>query len=161
MDKAIAQWVKVHRAGPFFTAEFRNEGHHYRVKPTVNHCRVGIGYSGSINIELIQPLGPPPSILHEILDTRGEGIHHFWNRSKDLDADMAHYEACGFPVVAGGPVPGIGRSYFVDTTSAFGVFTELQELTDAVYVALDEMHQAHLMWDGHTDPIRPYPALRG
>lgn len=67
----------------------------------------------------------------------------------------------GHPVVAGGPLPGIGKSYFVDTLETFGVFTEVQELSDAVYVALDEMHRAHLSWDCHTDPIRPFPAMQG
>lgn len=63
------------------------------------------------------------------------------------------------PDAAGGLVPGIGRSYFVDTLSTLGVFTELQELSEAVYIALDEMYRAHLGWDGKTLPVRPYPAL--
>jgi hypothetical protein len=108
---------------------------------------------------LLQPRHPGPSIFHEILDTRGEGIHHFWRRCADLDEELARFETLGFRVVAGGPVPGIGRSYFVDTLSILGVFTELQELSDAVYIALDEMHQAHLSWDGKTHPVRPYPVL--
>jgi catechol 2,3-dioxygenase-like lactoylglutathione lyase family enzyme len=160
LDRAIATWVRMYRAGPFYVADFRlEEGQYYRGQPTLLDVRVAVGYSGSLNIELLQPRHPGPSIFHEILDTRGEGMHHFWRRCADLDAEIARFEALGCPVVAGGPVPGIGRSYFVDTLSTLGVFTELQELSDAVYVALDGMHREHLIWDGKTDPVRPYPAL--
>lgn len=159
LDEAMDKWVKAFRAGPFFVAEFKNDGHEYRGQTVTSNVRVGIGYSSSLNIELLQPLSPGPSIHHEILETRGEGVHHFWCRSSDLDAEIAHWESLGCPVVGGGPTPGIGRSYFVDTLSMFGVFTEIQELSDAVYLALDKMHQTHLNWDGKTDPVRPFPPL--
>lgn len=161
LDAAIAKWIKTYNAGPFFVADFKIDGHQYRGQQATVDVRVALAYSSSINIELLQPMRPGPSIYHEILDARGEGIHHFWRRATDFDAEIARYEAMGCPVVAGGPIPGIGKSYFVDTLSTFGVFTEVQELSDAVYVALDEMHRAHLVWDGQTDPVRPYPTLRG
>ena len=161
LDRAIATWTRIFRAGPFYVADFKlEEGQHYRGAPTRLDVRVALGYSGSLNIELLQPRHSRPSIFHEMLDTSGEGIHHVWLRCANLDAEIARFAALGCPVVAGGPVPGIGRSYFIDTLSTLGVFTELQELSEAVYIALDEMHQAHLSWDGRTDPVRPYPALR-
>jgi 4-hydroxyphenylpyruvate dioxygenase-like putative hemolysin len=161
LDRAMATWVEMYRAGPFYVADFKQEeGQTYRGQPTRLDVRVAIGYSGSLNIELLQPRHPGPSIFHEILDTRGEGIHHFWRCCADLDQELARFQRLGFPVVAGGPVPGIGRSYFVDTLSTLGVFTELQELNEAVHIALDEMQKAHLSWDGKTQPVRPYPVLR-
>jgi hypothetical protein len=159
-EAAMAKWINLYGAGPFFTAEFKLGGHEYRGRPATVDVRVGLAYSSSLNIELLQPMQDGPSIYHEVLDTRGEGIHHFWRRSHDFDAEIARFDAAGCPVVAGGPIPGIGKSYFVDTLATLGVFTEIQELSDAVYVALDEMHAAHLAWDGRTDPIRPYPTLR-
>jgi catechol 2,3-dioxygenase-like lactoylglutathione lyase family enzyme len=160
LDRALKMWTEVYRAGPFYVADFRlDEGQRYRGKPTALDVRIAVGYSGSLNIELLQPRRPGPSIFHEILDTRGEGIHHFWMRCANLDAEIARFEARGCPVVAGGEVAGFGRSYFVDTLSVLGVFTELQELHEAVWVVLEGMHQAHLNWDGKTDPVRPYPQL--
>jgi catechol 2,3-dioxygenase-like lactoylglutathione lyase family enzyme len=156
LEQAIETWIKTYRAGPFFLAEFRLEGHTYRGQPAVVDVRVAVGYSSSLNIELLQPKRPGPSIFHELLDTRGQSMHHFWRRAADFDAEIKRYEAAGYPVVAGGPIPGIGKSYFVDTVSTLGVFTEVQELSEAVYMALDAMHRAHLVWDGRTDPVRPY-----
>ena len=161
LDRAIANWIQTYGAGPFFVSHFKVDGHEYRGQPAKVDVRVGVAYSSSLNIELLQPMLPGPSIYHEILDARGEGIHHFWRRCSDFDAEIARLTALGHPVVAGGPLPGIGKSYFVDTLETFGVFTEVQELSDAVYVALDEMHRAHLSWDCHTDPIRPFPAMQG
>lgn len=162
LERAIATWVKMYRAGPFYVANFKlDKDQFYRGRPTTLDLRVAVGYSSSLNVELLEPRNAGPSIYHEILDTRGEGMHHFWLRCADVDREIARFEALGCPVVAGGSVPGIGRSYFVDTVSTLGVFTELQELSDAVYIALDEMHQAHLTWDGATQPVRPYPSLDG
>jgi catechol 2,3-dioxygenase-like lactoylglutathione lyase family enzyme len=162
LERAVKTWTELYRAGPFYVADFRlEEGQQYRGRPTVLDVRVAVGYCGSLNIELLQPRHPAPSIFHEILDTRGEGIHHFWLRGTDLDAEIARFAALGCPVVAGGEVAGFGRSYFVDTLSLLGVFTELQELRDAVYLALEGMHRAHVQWDGKTDPVRPYPQLTG
>lgn len=160
LEQAIARWIALYRAGPFFRADFRIDGHEYRGAPAVVDVRVALAYSGALNIELLQPNGSGPSIYHEILEARGEGIHHFWRRARDFEAEIARFAAAGCPVVAGGPIPGLGKSYFVDTLAVLGVFTEVQELSAVVYRALDEMHQAHLGWDGFTDPVRPYPALR-
>ena len=158
LERAITQWTQVQRACPFFVGDFSGE-EIYRGQRRPFALRVAVGYSGAMNIELVCPQGPPPSVFHEVLDTHGEGVHHIWNRSRDFDADVAHYLSCGFPVVCESRVPGIGRMAFVDTRPAFGVFTELQELTDDVYRALDAMHQAHLDWDGVSDPVRLYASL--
>lgn len=157
LDRSIASWIALYEAGPFFVADFRLEGHHYRGRPVTADVRVGLAFCGSLLIELAQPNGVGPSIYHEVLESRGEAVHHFWKPSADFDAEIARYAAKGCPVIAGGPIPGMGRQVFVDTTSETGVFTEILELADWVYGALDIMRQAHLRWDG-SDPVRPYPA---
>ena len=158
-DRSIADWISLHGAGPFFIADFRLVGHHYRGRPVTAESRIGLAFCGPLLIELAQPLGSGPSIFHEVLETRGETLHHLWKASQNFDADVAHYAAQGCPVVAGGPIPGMGRQAFVDTTARCGVFTELLELADWVYGALAIMQEAHRSWDG-SDPVRAYPAPR-
>jgi hypothetical protein len=155
-DRSVLSWIDLHGAGPFFVADFRLEGHHYRGRSVTAESRIALGFCGPLLIELAQPDGPGPSIFHEVLDTRGESLHHFWKASEDFDTEVARYAAHGCPVVAGGPIPGMGRQVFVDTTAQCGVFTELLELADWVYGALDTMREAHRHWDGR-DPVRPYP----
>lgn len=157
-DRSIASWIELQGAGPFFVAHFRLEGHHHRGRPVTAESRIGLGFCGALLIEIAQPLGPGPSIFHEVLETRGEALHHVWKASRSFDAEVERYAARGCPVVAGGPIPGMGRQVFVDTTERCGVFTELLELDDWVYQALEIMRSAHERWDGR-DPLRPYPEI--
>jgi hypothetical protein len=156
LDRSIATWIGLYGAGPFFVAEFRLEGHHYRGQPVTSDSRIGLAFCGGLLIELAQPKGAGPSILHEVLEARGEALHHIWKPSRDFDAEVARFAAQGCPVIAGGPIPGMGRQVYIDTTAHNGVYTELLELAEWVYGALDVMRQAHLGWDG-SDPVRPYP----
>ena len=158
LDRSIADWIGLYGAGPFFVAEFCLEGHHYRGQPVTAASRVGLAFCGPVLIELAQPKGSGPSIFHEVLDARGEGLHHVWRAGGEFDTEVARYASMGCPVVAGGPIPGMGRQAFVDTTERTGVFTELLELADWVYGALDIMRTAHQGWDGR-EPVRPYPVI--
>lgn len=155
-DRSITDWLKLYGAGPFFVADFRLEGHHYRGQPVVAESRIGLAFCGPLLIEVAQPLGPGPSIFHEVLASGGNTVHHLWKAADDYDAEIARFAAEGCEVVAGGPIPGMGRQVFVDTRSRSGVFTELLELADWVYAALDFMRRAHETWDG-ANPVRPYP----
>src|SRR5579859_3083810 len=61
LDRAIATWVRTYHAGPFYVADFKlDEGQIYRVHPTRLDVRVAVGYSGALNIELLQPRHPVP-----------------------------------------------------------------------------------------------------
>jgi hypothetical protein len=158
LDAAMSQWTNLYGAGPFYAAEFRVEGQHYRSRPSTTHVRVGVSFCGPVNIELLQPLGNGPSIFHEVLSERGEGLHHFWRHSDDFDADLARYASHGCPVVAGGLWPGVGRTAFVDTRQAIGAYTEVLAVGDSVYALLERIRSIHRGWDG-ADPVRPYSAL--
>jgi hypothetical protein len=157
LDRTMETWMRLYGAGPFFIAEFKLDGHHYRGQSVKSDSRIGLAFCGGLLIEIAQPNGSGPSIFHEVLTARGESVHHVWKGSQDFDAEVARFAAQGYPVIGGGPIPGMGRQVYVDTTAHNGVFTEILELDEWVYEALDIMRQAHLRWDG-TDPVRPFPA---
>ena len=60
-DRSIASWIGLYGAGPFFVADFRLEGHHYRGRPVAADVRVGLAFCGSLLIELAQPNELPRS----------------------------------------------------------------------------------------------------
>lgn len=155
-DAAIADWLRLYGAGPFFVADFHLEGHHYRGQSVVAANRIGLAFCGPLLIEVAQPLGAGPSIFHEVLASDGNAVHHLWKAADDYDAEIARFAAEGCEVVAGGPMPGMGRQAFIDTRARSGCFTELLELADWVYGALDYMRRAHETWNGE-HPVRPYP----
>ena len=158
LEARIAEWVSVHGAGPFFCATFVIDGHTYRGEPHRVNLQVAIGCLGSTVIELAQPADDAPSPFREVLDRRGEGLHHYWIQADDFDAELARYAGAGCPLVSGGEITGIGRSAFVDTTPLLGCFTELIELNDTGWTVLEEIRAAHLTWNGR-NPVRPYPSI--
>ena len=158
IERHLDTWVRTFGAGPFFRATFQIDGHTYRGQPHRVNVHVAVGCLGSTIIELSQPADDAPSLFREVLDRRGEGLHHYWIQAPSFDDEIARYASAGCEYVGGGPLPRIGRGAFVDTTPTLGCFTELIELNDLGWSLLDQIHASHLAWDGR-DPIRPYPAF--
>jgi methylmalonyl-CoA/ethylmalonyl-CoA epimerase len=80
-------------------------------------------------IELIQPLSGP-SLYHEWLAERGEGLHHLGMRVGDLAAAVGELERSGHRVLQSGRgygQDGDGGFAYLDTTAELGVVLELIE----------------------------------
>jgi len=157
LDQSLLDWASMFGAGPFFKGEFELEGHIYRGKPGKVHTEIALAYSGDTLLEMVAVRGEGPSIFHEVLD-RGEGLHHFWVVSEDFDGDIAKYEKRGFPLVAHGPVPGIGRIGFVDATSRLGGLIKVAELDATTYENFAKVKRHHQQWDGK-NPIRSMSSI--
>ena len=158
IEKHVNTWVRTFGAGPFFRATFQIDGHTYRGQPHRVNLHVAVGCVGSTIVELSQPADDAPSLFREVLESRGEGLHHYWIQAPSFDDEIARYAAAGCEYVGGGDLPRMGRGAFVDTTRTLGCFTEPLELNHMGWSLLDQMHVAHLTWDG-LDRIRPYPAF--
>lgn len=158
LDRAMAHWTRTFGAGPFYVADFKLDGQMYRGKPAPFDATIAIGYLGGTNIELVHSNNADPSVFNEVLLTRGEGLHHYWLATEDLEAEMAAYAAAGCPTIAYSEVPGFCDSAMIDTSATLGCFVELQILTPRVWEILEEMQATHAGWDG-SDPVRPYPSL--
>lgn len=158
LEDSIMHWVKSFGAGPFYVARFQLPGWTYRGQPAPNDSRVAVGYLGSTNIELSQPMIDGPCLFGDVLRARGEGLHHFWIGCRDMDLALKEYEQAGHPIIAHGAMPTLGRIAYADTMSRYGVYTEIQEYSECVWTMLDGMRAAHESWDGK-DPIRDYPAM--
>ena len=65
-----------------------------RGKPVEASMLAAIAQSGSIQVELIQPL-EGPSIWKEFLEERGEGLHHVQSLVQDPDAVLASVQGNG------------------------------------------------------------------
>jgi methylmalonyl-CoA/ethylmalonyl-CoA epimerase len=94
-------------------------------------CTTRLAFAGSDpELELIEPV-QGPSIYHEWLEGRGEGVHHLAVVVGSLAAATAAMQAAGFAVTQCGLgfAPG-GRGGFAyyDTEDALGYFLEAVEL---------------------------------
>jgi catechol 2,3-dioxygenase-like lactoylglutathione lyase family enzyme len=100
----------------------------FRGEPTQAQAKLAFFNMGQIDIELIEPLGGP-STWQEVLDEKGEGIHHIAFTVKDTDRVVAFLEGKGLDVIQQGHYTG-GMYTYVDSTPALGVILELLENTD-------------------------------
>jgi len=153
---AAGRWTELTGAGPFFLADFRIAGQTYREAPAEVNVRVALGYLGDMMLELVEPLDDRPSVFNEVLQSRGEGPHHWLVHSDDFDGDIRRYADKGCSLAAIGPIPGFGRAAMFDTMQALGAFTEIVELSPSARAMWDYMRRAHATWDGH-EPLRSFP----
>jgi catechol 2,3-dioxygenase-like lactoylglutathione lyase family enzyme len=95
-------------------------------------------------------------LVHDVVSTRGYGLHHLALPSYDYDRDLARYRKLGFTIVNEGTAPadhGGGRAAYIDTTSKLPGMIELMEIVPSLSASLFELEAAAANWDG-TDPIR-------
>lgn len=97
----------------------------YRGKPSKATAKLAFFDMGQVQIELIEPDGKP-STWQEVLDEKGEGIHHIAFFVKDSDKVVAYLESKGGELVQQGQYTG-GMYSYVDTTSQLHLVLELLE----------------------------------
>ncbi len=150
LDAAIAHWVEIVRAGPFFRIDDATVADvRYRGQPVEANLSLAIGNSGGVQIELIAPRGEAPSIYRE----RTHGVHHLAYLARDFEGEAQRLVALGHPVAWALTLPGICRVSYHDTVAAFGHFIEVWESTEAMRGLLEMVEAAARDWDGR-DPVR-------
>ena len=93
MDAALAFYGPLF--GPFNVVDFTNRNFTYRGQPADCELRVAYGWSGEVEIELIQPVsGAGPH--REALGQGREGMHHVQFRVPEIDSWIARFEKAGY-----------------------------------------------------------------
>jgi methylmalonyl-CoA/ethylmalonyl-CoA epimerase len=128
LDRAVGHWTRSMPAGPFDVVEaVPYEFILYRGRPIELMTRVAIGYSGDLQIELIQQISPEPSIFTEFR-TRGDGPHHVCALSESVAADVAAWQNRGASLLQNGRTKaGIDFAYLDTTAGGHGAVLELVE----------------------------------
>jgi hypothetical protein len=150
LDAAIARWVEIVHAGPFFRIDHaRIEDVRYRGASAGAELSLAVGNSGGIQIELIQLLDGAPSVYREL----PRGVHHLALLARDFEAESARLERLGHPLAWALTLPGICRVHYHDTLASFGHFLELWESTESMRGLLEMVEAAARDRDGR-DPVR-------
>jgi len=162
LHAAIDRWVRQMGAGPFFLLEhFTPHEPAYRGKPGAPDVSMAFGYSGAVQIELIQQHDDTPSVYKEFIDTHGAGYHHFWKRLDDFDAAHAGFQTqYGVPVYTGftAPDPYGARYAYFDARRDFGGFLEIIDMTPVMVDVWEKMEHAAATWD-RKQIILPFPGM--
>ncbi len=120
--KSLDEAVKAYRD----VLGFKLEGIHVLTERKVRVAFLTTG--GQTNVELLEPLNSESTIA-KFLETRGEGIHHFAMKVKNIEAALAEYKKKGVTLIDETPKAGAGgaKIAFVHPKSTQGVLLELCE----------------------------------
>ena len=155
LDAAIGWWVRDANTGPWFVLDrWTGDDPVYRGAPSTAAVRIAMAFTGTMLIELIQPLDDHPSVYREIAQTRGFGFHHLGIASADVDADIARYEARDYVLAFRAGVPTGGAVAYMDGGAGPG-FVELIPATPGCDAAFSAFWAASRDWD-RRDPVRPF-----
>jgi len=78
---------------------------------------------GSVELELIQPI-TAPTIYHDFLQEKGEGLHHLGFDVKDIEKKLVLCKEMGIKIIQGGQ-GATSHFEYLDTEEVGGVIFEL------------------------------------
>lgn len=127
---------------------FSPESCSYRGAPADFTIHVWLGYSGGMQIELIQPVAGA-SLYVEYLDKYGPGLHHVAWVTDDLDAVVQSATAQGIDIPQRGDFGDVGMDFAYLDGGAFGGYVEVMQLSGQLRSMFDE-----LIPEGRRNPWR-------
>jgi hypothetical protein len=145
--------------GPWFLAErLTIRDCAYRGVTSDLELSIAVANSGSLQIELIEPVGGQPSIYTEWLRQHplGELPHHYSSWSDRYDDVCLSAATLGFETLLEGRSSFGPLRYFRHPDHA-GFLYEVTEFTPPRRRMFAEIEQAAVGWDG-SDPVRPWPS---
>jgi methylmalonyl-CoA/ethylmalonyl-CoA epimerase len=129
INKTIDAYCRVlglPRPGVMIT-DAENANGMYRGEPTNAQAKLAFFNLGSVTLELIEPLpGGGGSVWQEVLDEKGEGVHHIAFNIEGTDRVTEYLAGHDIPVIQQGDYTG-GMYTYVDSEPVLGVMLELLE----------------------------------
>lgn len=155
IETAAEHWSSGIGAGPFFvTAHHRATSFSFRGRPVEADVSYAFGYSGYLQIQLIEQHDDTPSIYRD-MSPSGSGHHHVARLVEEhaFDDERDRIVAMGFELACELTANGI-RACYLDTRTSIGVLTELHSITPRILTTFGRWRDAHADWDGTGSPLR-------
>lgn len=154
LDAALEHWTGTVGVGPFRRADrLHPDPFHYRGQPTPIELSIAIGYSGALQIELIQQHDGLPSLYNDRPPWPDGGQHHLGCYVRDFDERYAVWQERGYAAVQEGALA--TRFAYFETDALPGTIMELVELSDPIDAMLTDLRQASAEWDGRSALYSP------
>ena len=127
MDRAIEYYASTFGIGPFRVIDGSMEGVLWRGKPINAKLKVAFARSGTLQVELIQPV-EGKNIYTEFLESNGEGLHHLGFQVDDLEAMLVELAKDDIQPIFNQSLPQLGIAFaYLNTDKIGGVIFELIE----------------------------------
>lgn len=153
IDAAIRHWCDNLGVGPFVV--FRDtvfEDYFYRGGPSeAPLTTLAIGFSGSLQIEIIQQHNDAPSGYREFLQAGYEGMQHvspWYGARDDYDAAYRRLLENGLECVHQGRIGDVRFAYFSRPDGGFPHLEISEALLPSVRPLTDELQKIAATWDG-------------
>lgn len=126
MDASIEQYEKVFGIGPWLVLEGETDYCMDRGREVKVKGRIGMGYSGKVQLELIQILAGSNLYL-DTLGGRDEGLHHLGFEVDNLEERLQACRDEGIEILQRGTLKQLGMTIdyaYLDTLDSVGVILE-------------------------------------
>lgn len=154
LHEAMARFQRTMGCGPFFwIADVSPENGRYRGTPVTMVSDIALAQAGAMQIELVQPKSPAPSVYRDVVPEGEDGFHHLCYFSDDFDGERVRYEGLGVETAFDGVSNGDMRIAYYDTRHLNGCMSEVLETNKGVQELFAMVADAARDWDG-SDPIR-------
>jgi hypothetical protein len=156
VDTAVAKWVRLTGAGPFFTlAHVPLLNVVYRGKRTEFDHSMAVGQWGDVQLELMLQHCDNPSHISEMCpDSRPRLTSVSW-MVPDMEAEILRMSGQGFPVIWSCNVFDESMSaVWFDTTAVLGCFSEVFVDDPRMRHSFAQCAKAAVNWQGER-PVRP------
>ena len=168
IDASLRYWTQELSVGPFvlFRRVTLDPGYQYRGRPSLSPTlSVALGYSGEMQIELIEQHDDLPSPYREHLAAGRQGFHHVGCNTTRSRYDTSRAEAAErkkSAVHEGSFMDGVVRFCYFDTdpdNRYGGMFYEITDVLDADFAKTlyPELAASARNWDG-SNAIREFGA---
>ena len=126
MDASIAQYEEVFGIGPWLVMEGETESCTDRGCEATVAGRMGMGYSGKVQFELIQ-ITSGPNLYLDTLGGLDEGLHHLGFEVDNLEERLRACRDAGIDILQRGTLKQLGMTIdyaYLDTLEEVGVILE-------------------------------------
>ncbi|MBN2028077.1 MAG: VOC family protein [Actinobacteria bacterium] len=126
MDSSIRQYEDVFGIGPWLVLEGETDYCLDRGKEVTVQGRIGMGYTGKIQLELIQILSGSNLYL-DTMGGREEGLHHLGFEVDNLEERLLACREAGIDILQRGTLKQLGMTIdyaYLDTLDSVGVILE-------------------------------------
>ena len=133
-EKLIPQLQKTYGVPEFFHfPDINFKEIIYRGRKVDCRVSVAIGYSGTVQIEVVEPLSGEGA-YNEFLESGGTGMHHIGLLVDDFEQALESQLSVGLSVIQTGIIgqEQAIRFAYIDTIATLGVITEIIWLSDAM-----------------------------
>jgi hypothetical protein len=147
-----ARWAGVLGIGPFHVLPRAEVACTYRGEPSTLTSQIAVAQAGPVQIELIEPSGPGPSVYRDLAGDGGCRFHQLSTVTDDYARTRAHFVDLGYEIVCELDARGQHVAY-VDTVADFGFYSEIVENSPGFMESLAKISRTCAEWDGR-DPVR-------